>query len=296
MSWSAPREGDVPNASRAKLWQKEFLSVSTLDTRVLKLIIFNQKVEFILLITRFQYMKDRKKKILDAIIREHIRTKAPVGSSAIAEKYKLDVSSATIRNVMGRLEEEGYITQPYTSAGRVPTVKAYKEYVDGFSGSEPEEFEKRLKQKEKQAIDEAFESDKHKELIYKDAAKAMAQISDAAVFWAFHQYNMYYTGISNLISQPEFSQKKLIYDISSIIDRMDEIINENFENFSGKPQILLGEENPFGIFCGTIITKYKMGSRQGLFGILAPLRMDYKKNFALINYVLKHTTYNKNNK
>lgn len=244
-------------------------------------------------------MKDRKKKILDAIIREHVQNKTPVGSSAIADKYKLDVSPATIRNVMSQLEEEGYITQPYTSAGRVPTVQAYKEYVYSFSQSEPEEFEKRLRQKEKQSIDEVFTANKNKELIYKDVAKIMAQISDTAVFWAFHQYNMYYTGISNLISQPEFSQRKLIYDISSIIDRMDEIVNDNFENFSNKPQILLGEENPFGVFCGTIITKYKIaGSRQGLFGVLAPLRMDYKKNFALINYVLKHITYHnsKNNK
>jgi heat-inducible transcriptional repressor len=237
-------------------------------------------------------MKERKEKILNAIIREHIRAKAPVGSGAIAEKYNLDISSATIRNVMGQLEEEGYITQPYTSAGRVPTVKAYKEYVHSFSETDPEKFEKRLNRKEKNSLDKAFSSDKDRELLYKDAAKVMARISDAAVFWAFHQYNMYYTGISNLISQPEFSQRELIYDISSIIDRMDEIVNDNFENFSTTPQILLGEDNPFGIFCGTIITKYKMGSRQGLVGILAPMRMDYKKNYALINYVLKHITHN----
>ncbi len=233
---------------------------------------------------------ERKKKVLNAIIREHIYTKSPVGSGAISEKYNLDVSSATIRNVMGQLEEDGYITQPYTSAGRVPTVKAYKEYVYKLSQSSGEEFGKQLKQKERRFIDEAFNADKDKELIYKDAAKAMAEISDAAIFWAFHQYNMYYTGISNLISQPEFSQRELIYDISSIIDRMDEIVNENFENFSDSPQILIGEDNPFGIFCGTIITKYKIRNRQGLLGILAPLRMDYKKNYALINYVLKHIT------
>ncbi|MFP4016100.1 MAG: heat-inducible transcriptional repressor HrcA [Halanaerobiales bacterium] len=75
---------------------------------------------------------ERKKKILRAIIHEHILTAEPVGSRTLAKSYKLGVSSATIRNEMSDLEELGYIEQPYTSAGRVPSDKGYRFYVDSL--------------------------------------------------------------------------------------------------------------------------------------------------------------------
>ncbi|MFW6271222.1 MAG: heat-inducible transcriptional repressor HrcA [Bacillota bacterium] len=72
----------------------------------------------------------RKAKILRAIIHEHILTAEPVGSRTLAKSYELGVSSATIRNEMSDLEELGFIEQPYTSAGRVPSDKGYRFYVD----------------------------------------------------------------------------------------------------------------------------------------------------------------------
>jgi heat-inducible transcriptional repressor len=75
-------------------------------------------------------LDERKSKILRAIVREYIETAQPVGSSHVAADAKLKVSPATIRNEMAVLEQEGYLRQPYTSAGRVPTDKAYRVYVD----------------------------------------------------------------------------------------------------------------------------------------------------------------------
>lgn len=72
----------------------------------------------------------RKKEILKAIIREHILTAEPIGSRTLAKNYDLGVSSATIRNEMSDLEELGYLEQPYTSAGRIPSDKGYRFYVD----------------------------------------------------------------------------------------------------------------------------------------------------------------------
>lgn len=241
-------------------------------------------------------MTERKKKILDAIVREHITTKTPVGSSVIADKYRLDVSSATVRNVMAQLEEEGYIIQPYTSAGRIPTAYGYKEYMRGWEEMSAEKTEKRLKKREKKELEAIFEENERWEIQLKNAAKVMARSSENAVFLAFHQYNMYYTGISDLLSQPEFSERRWIFNISSVIDRMDEIINENFENFTAEPRIMIGPDNPFGLFCGSIVSKYKVSRKQGLIGILGPLRMDYKKNFALVSYTLRLLSELKNNK
>ncbi|WP_418790701.1 heat-inducible transcriptional repressor HrcA [Phosphitispora sp. TUW77] len=75
-------------------------------------------------------LDERKKKVLQAIIRDYINTAEPVGSRTIAKKYELGVSPATIRNEMADLEELGYIEQPHTSAGRVPSDKGYRYYVD----------------------------------------------------------------------------------------------------------------------------------------------------------------------
>ena len=75
-------------------------------------------------------IEERKKKILKAIIQEHIFTAKPIGSRTLAKSYDFDVSSATIRNEMADLEDMGYIKQPHTSAGRIPSDKGYRYYVD----------------------------------------------------------------------------------------------------------------------------------------------------------------------
>ena len=78
-------------------------------------------------------MDKRKELILNTIIKEHIKTGAPVGSGVLVENYKLNVSPATVRNEMMALEEEGYIMQPHTSAGRIPTEKAYRLYLENIN-------------------------------------------------------------------------------------------------------------------------------------------------------------------
>lgn len=75
-------------------------------------------------------LDERKKRILQAIIDDYIDTAEPVGSRAIARKHELGLSSATIRNEMADLEEMGYLAQPHTSAGRIPSHKGYRLYVD----------------------------------------------------------------------------------------------------------------------------------------------------------------------
>ena len=75
-------------------------------------------------------LTQRRARILEIIIGEYVTTAVPVGSAAIVRRHGLGVSAATIRNEMARLEEEGYITHPYTSAGRVPSDKGYRYYVE----------------------------------------------------------------------------------------------------------------------------------------------------------------------
>lgn len=82
-------------------------------------------------------LDDRKLDVLRAIVEDYVSTHEPVGSKALAERHQLGVSPATIRNDMATLEEEGYISQPHTSAGRVPTDKGYRLFVDRLSTVKP---------------------------------------------------------------------------------------------------------------------------------------------------------------
>lgn len=221
-------------------------------------------------------MEERKELILRTIIKEHVRSGQPVGSSILVGKYDLGVSPATVRNEMADLEEAGFIRQPYTSAGRVPTEKAYKLFIKDVA-------ERKLSFEE-ESILKATLSGRGEEN-FKQTAKAIAKLSGGAVFWAFHKRDLYYTGISNLLSQPEFSQTDLIYDISSIIDRMDEIIEKHFDRINPGTNIMIGSDNPFSKICSSIMTKFVLGDNQSLFGILGPMRMHYDKNLGFIKYI-----------
>jgi heat-inducible transcriptional repressor len=82
-------------------------------------------------------LDDRKLAVLRAIVQDYVSTMEPVGSKSLVDRHHLDVSPATIRNDMAVLEEQGYIAQPHTSAGRIPTDKGYRLFVDRLSGVKP---------------------------------------------------------------------------------------------------------------------------------------------------------------
>jgi heat-inducible transcriptional repressor len=224
-------------------------------------------------------ISDRKKLILDTIIKEYLKTAAPVSSGVLVEKYKLDISTATVRNEMMELEDEGYIYQPHTSAGRIPTEMAYELFLHdwrqacGLSG---------LKNEEQLLLDNIF---KNEEAAYRQTAKVIAELSGGAVFWAFHKNDLYYTGLSNLFSQAEFSKVDMICDVSAVIDRLEEIIDDIFEDIEEGSQVLIGSKNPFGNFLSTVLVKYKKDKASGIFGILGPMRMDYARNIALTEFI-----------
>ncbi|MBT2449121.1 heat-inducible transcriptional repressor HrcA [Streptomyces sp. ISL-43] len=82
-------------------------------------------------------LSERRLEVLRAIVQDYVGTEEPVGSKALTERHRLGVSPATVRNDMAVLEEEGYIAQPHTSAGRIPTDKGYRLFVDRLAGVKP---------------------------------------------------------------------------------------------------------------------------------------------------------------
>lgn len=141
--------------------------VSTLGLRVLTKI--RKKGYFLM----EQELDERKKKILAAVIKNYLDTGEPVGSRTISKYTDLSLSPATIRNEMADLEDMGYIFQPHTSAGRIPTDKGYRVYVDDMLESRSKDLDKREKKldAERDDIDQRF--DKIEEVL-KDIAKILA--------------------------------------------------------------------------------------------------------------------------
>jgi heat-inducible transcriptional repressor len=224
-------------------------------------------------------ISERKKFLLETIIKEYVKTATPVSSGGLVEKYKLEVSPATVRNEMMELEEEGYIYQPHTSAGRVPTGAAYELIVADWQAADKK---KSLRETEEKLLGQLFQKE---ESAYKQTAKAIAELANGTVFWAFHKNDLYYTGLANLFSQPEFKQVNAVCDMSGIIDRLEEIIDDIFEDLGEGKQVLIGPKNPFGNFLSTVLVKYKHNGQSGLFGIIGPMRMDYNRNLALVEFI-----------
>lgn len=131
-------------------------------------------------------MDTRAMKILAAIVDEYIRTGEPVGSKALAEKPDISVSSATIRNTMAALEQEGYLDHPHTSAGRVPTYKGFRFYIDDLMSPLP------LEQQDMERIDGILEKAAQdtscplEEALVQNASAALAEVTKCATFSTNH--------------------------------------------------------------------------------------------------------------
>jgi transcriptional regulator of heat shock response len=223
-------------------------------------------------------MADRKNNLLKMIIEEYIRSAMPVSSGLINEKYLPRVSSATIRNDMAELEEAGLIYQPHTSAGRVPTLAGYQYYLDNFV------FDSEIHGPAKEELEKLSGKIFNNRLGAKDLAKTLAEISSATVLVGFSPRDVYYTGISNLFRQPEFSQYNFVYSMSQIIDHLDEVMSRIFDQIDKEIKIWLGSDNPFGEMSSVILSKITLDKQKILLGILGPNRMDYQKNIGLIRY------------
>ena len=177
---------------------------------------------------------------------------------------------------MKELEDLNLIYQPYTSAGRIPTEHGYKYFVENFV-----ELEKEL---DKKLFKEKIKNIKTLEEKVKALAKIISEKSNLLIFVAFNKNNFYYTGLSNLFSQPEFQNLNLICNISEVVDHLDEVISEIYDTINSEDKVIIkiGKDNLFSADCSVIMIKKK----DILIGIVGPMRMNYQKNVFLLKVIL----------
>ncbi|OGH60030.1 MAG: hypothetical protein A2725_00055 [Candidatus Magasanikbacteria bacterium RIFCSPHIGHO2_01_FULL_33_34] len=221
----------------------------------------------------YLYMDSRKEQLLQLIVENYLQTAEPVGSKFLIESAGLDVSGATVRNEMRDLEEQGYLTHPHTSAGRIPTEKGYIHYIENIMKIDD------LKSNTKKEIDEIAKSGEN---VLKEIAKYTAEYLDYSVMVALNHNSIYYTGISNLFSQAEFRNYAHTVSVSTIFDECEERMESLYDVVDDEIKVLVGRNNPLGNACGTVATKIGGTS---LFAILGPMRMDYAKSVSILNHI-----------
>jgi heat-inducible transcriptional repressor len=220
-------------------------------------------------------MKDRTQNLLKLVVENYIATAEPVGSRFLTESAGLEVSAATVRNELAMLEEEGYLTHPHTSAGRVPTETGYQYYVEHLME------QKSLKKKIKDEITN-FSKHEDKKQGMKQVAKMVATEANNAVIIAFGPHSVYYTGISNLFSQPEFHEVGHTVSVSAMFDAVEEYIDDLFEKLERTSTILIGSKNPFGSTCSLVGS---LIGEKSAFAVLGPVRMDYSDTIPLVSFI-----------
>lgn len=214
-------------------------------------------------------------KLLQAVAEEYIQTAQPVGSQTLVERHGLEVSSATVRNWFTELDELGYLIQPHTSGGRVPTEAGYQIYVGSSLST------KGFPKKAQQDLEKVIKDVSDQTLRMKRLARFLADMTGLAVFVRFAAYDSYYTGLSQLFAQPEFHDWQRVVSLSEILDRLDEALQALAPAANTDPVILIGSQSPFGAICSTIYL-----DRGGvLIGVLGPLRMDYVRIHAALTTV-----------
>src|ERR1700720_2167011 len=160
---------------------------------------------------------DRRFEVLRAIVPDFVSTKEPIGSKSLVERHNLGVSSATVRNDMAVLEAEGYIAQPHTSSGRVPTEKGYREFVDRLDDVKP------LSSAERSAIQSFLESGVDLDDVLRRAVRLLAQLTRQV---AVVQYPTLSTSSVRHLEVIELTPARLLMVVITDSGRVDQRIVE----------------------------------------------------------------------
>lgn len=218
-------------------------------------------------------MNPRHFSLLNELIEHHIATGQPISSGYLAGVHNPCVSPATVRNVLAELEEEGYLQQPHTSAGRIPSEKGYQEYVKSL-GIMP------LSPQLTKDISHCVPTVSRETV--KTLAKYMAENTGEMIYVAFGRHDTYYTGLSHLVSKPEFHKQELLTDITGLIDHLDRVLDRVIDGENEGVSVYIGSQSCFGPACSTLVMRYTLNNMACLLGILGPIRMNYSLNRALL--------------
>lgn len=236
-----------------------------------------------------QKLTERQEKILNIAVKEYVETAEPVSSQELLEKHDFGVSPATIRNEMQKLTDKGFLSQPHTSAGRIPTDKGYRFFVNNLLNKESDNKDMALANNEGPAFAKAsarqgdnfkFIQSLTRHLAEQTRALALNYVEDEDIFWK--------EGWEEVLREPEFEERDNIIDFTKLLENLEQHIGD-IKKESGLSVYIGGENSyPKAKNFTVISSHYHLPSgEKGVISIIGPKRMEYDKNINLINSLKK---------
>lgn len=233
-------------------------------------------------------MTERQEAVLAAIIEQYAEIAVPVGSVTLAKLF--NVSSATIRAEMARLEEMGFITHPHTSSGRVPTDKGYRWFVNSLNAQNAQDVlagNAPVINRTARAIDTRVRNAGEPDQAIRSAVRSLVELTQN-VGLATIGDSLYVRGLVNLFDQPEMEDFGSAREVASLLDNLEPWLKEAGLN---RPlSVYIGRENPIGKSsgCALIISRFRSPySDRSYIGVLGPTRQDYRTVINLVGHTGK---------
>ena len=233
-------------------------------------------------------LSKRQQEVLEIIVRHYVETAEPVGSRYISRK--LELSSATIRNVMADLEDLGYITQPHTSAGRAPTDKGYRYYIESLMHM------KNVNDQMARSVKSEYgETVRSLEDVLERTSHLISNVTNYVGLTLFSQYDkLYLDGASHIIEQPEFKDLRKLYALMQCLEQKHDLLDLLKHDFKTDGlTIHIGKENVSNPLkdCSVVTKSYKVKGRvSGRLGVIGPKRMAYEKVIPAVEYLANTVT------
>lgn len=237
-------------------------------------------------------LSKRQEGILFAIIEEYAEMAAPVGSITLAKLFQ--VSSATIRSEMAQLESMGYIAQPHTSAGRVPTDAGYRYYVNTISEhpevlqDHPETGEElrdlSSSERANRALEVRVNSQTRADFAIRGAVDSLVELTGNLGIATIGD-QLYMSGISRLFTQPEFMDSERVRAVAKLLDNLEPWLREAAPGQA--LNIFIGQENPIGKTSqvSLIVSRFRSPfSDNSYIGVLGPTRQNYGRVMSLVRH------------
>lgn len=222
-------------------------------------------------------LSDRRQLVLAALIEEYVARAIPVGSRTLTEHYDFGVSSATIRNELSALEDEGYISQPHVSAGRIPTDHGYRAFVDRLIDEGAIEETPQTAQ----AVEELRRNAQEIDDLAARTSELLARLTDClSIVTAPNLTRTHRLGMSALMRQPEFMYTQSLLPIMQVLE--DDMVLLHLLDSSAEdeqPRVHIGSENAAEQLQGVsvVASRYGCGDSEGIVAVIGPTRMDYSK-------------------
>lgn len=225
-------------------------------------------------------LSERQEQIIKSLVREYIKTAEPISSKFLAETHDFGLCPSAIRIELQALIKEGFLEQPHTSAGRIPTDKAYRFFVDTLKEKREEKIEEEL--------EDIIRGVEDKFRMASEIAKFIADNSSSFVnlYFAKEGLNLK-EGLDEIFKEPESRDERFVNSFVNFLTNFEKNVDKLQAN--SKTQIFIGKENPIvkSKDMTMICSECNLPSQKVIITIMGPKRMDYEKNIKLINSLNK---------